>query len=367
MTVEQDFLPFAIGGSANVETQSEYAADPLLSTGNVAGVAKSSFVNKSIRQANAMVSQLGAFLASNNNTDVLDNGNTAQLLALLVNAFDMVLPQFYTFTSGTGTFKVPYLVQTASCNATAGAVYQDGASNQVTVIATVSGAVQLQVNGTNPPATGTGGLQLSKVSGTGDATITYYAVRTPLYMRVKAIGAGGGGGGNSNGGTAPTAGTNTTFGSFLTAGGASAVANGEAVAAAGGVPTLTTSATVLQIRADNGGRGNQFSASAYSYNRISGGSGAAGPVGGAGCGGPSSAVAAQPGQPNTGSGGGGQGCDSGSIIGGTGGSAGAYIECIVLEPTGTYAYSIGVGGTGGQSGAGGSGGSGFIEVEVCWQ
>jgi len=191
---------------------------------------------------------------------------------------------------------------------------------------------------------------------------TYTPPNGVSYFIIDAVGGGGGGSGNSNGGTSPTGGTATTFGGFLSAGGASANGgNGESAAGAGGTNTLTTSATVSQILNITGGRGTEFSASAYSYNRLSGGVGCVGPWGSGGAGGLSNGSAAYAG--SYGSGGGGQGINSGSIVAGTGGSCGGYVRALVVNPAGsTYAYSVGSGGVGGQSGAGGSGGSGYIFI-----
>ena len=76
---------------------------------------------------------------------------------------------------------------------------------------TVAAGLELIASGAAAPATGGGALTLTKVSGTGDATITYYAVRAPNALNVQVIGAGGGGGG------APT--TTSTQSAFASGGG----------------------------------------------------------------------------------------------------------------------------------------------------
>lgn len=81
-----DFLPFATGGSANVESQATYAADPLLPTGNTSGIAKSAFVNKAIRQACWIASNFAQYLSNTTGNDVKDDVNSAALLATMTLA-----------------------------------------------------------------------------------------------------------------------------------------------------------------------------------------------------------------------------------------------------------------------------------------
>jgi hypothetical protein len=70
----------------------------------------------------------------------------------------LFLAQVYSFT-------------VTSANATAGAIYTDANGNQWTVVATIAGATTLVLTSASgtPPASGT----LTKLSGTGDATITF--------------------------------------------------------------------------------------------------------------------------------------------------------------------------------------------------
>ena len=86
MSNQVDFLPFAIGNSANVLSQSDYAALAAILTGFQSGTAKSAQVNKALRQATVMAAVLANFIANNANVNVLDNGDTGTLLTNFVAA-----------------------------------------------------------------------------------------------------------------------------------------------------------------------------------------------------------------------------------------------------------------------------------------
>ena len=85
-----DFLPFSDATSgANVITQSEYAALSNLTTGFVTGIAQSNQANKVWRQSSSMVAALANVLSGAANAgagaDFLDDGNTTNLRAAIVN------------------------------------------------------------------------------------------------------------------------------------------------------------------------------------------------------------------------------------------------------------------------------------------
>lgn len=190
---------------------------------------------------------------------------------------------------------------------------------------------------------------------------TYTTPANVQYIRVRMIGGGAGGSGNGSSIVAGSSGGNTTFGSsLLTANGG---AGGTTAPGAGGTASVTTSATVLQIAALTGaqGGGSAYTATASSY--INGGAGASTYFGG---GGPSIYSAGGYAAPaNTGAGGGSGGTGAGSLNTGVGGSAGGYVEAIIVSPSATYAYAVGAGGAGGAGTnvSGGAGGSGIIIVE----
>lgn len=91
--MSNDFLPFAVGGAANVETQSDYVADTsTLQNGFQSGVANSSKLNKVWRQSSIMAAVLGQFIANTTGKNAVDDGTTATLLANLIAAVSATSP-----------------------------------------------------------------------------------------------------------------------------------------------------------------------------------------------------------------------------------------------------------------------------------
>ncbi|WP_250538828.1 MULTISPECIES: phage tail protein [unclassified Caballeronia] len=78
-----DFLPFAVGGSANVLSQSAYAALSAIANGYSSGVAQSAALNKTWRQSSIMAAVLAQFIADRTGVNSVDDGTTATLLANL--------------------------------------------------------------------------------------------------------------------------------------------------------------------------------------------------------------------------------------------------------------------------------------------
>lgn len=111
-----NFKPFGIGAGANVTSQSDYEALAALLTGFQSGKASSAQINKALRQSTVMASILAQFISDSAGVDVLDNGNTAQILANLKSGMTALTPGrllnvqvFYnsgTYTATTGTRKV---------------------------------------------------------------------------------------------------------------------------------------------------------------------------------------------------------------------------------------------------------------------
>lgn len=198
---------------------------------------------------------------------------------------------------------------------------------------------------------------------------TYYAPVGVSHIRVRMVGGGGGGAGSgSSGGTAPTSGIASTFGtSLLSAGGGSAGAWGYN-GGAGGTSSLGSGSTGLALA---GGAGQGAQGNAVSGTTLIGGQGGSSAFGGNGQGGALTA-AGTAGAANTGGGGGGGGIGTTSSSNtGSGGGAGGFVDAIITTPAASYPYSVGSGGnagTGGTSGyAGGAGGSGLIVIEEYYK
>lgn len=195
---------------------------------------------------------------------------------------------------------------------------------------------------------------------------TYTTPTGCTWIRVRMIGGGSGGvGSGTTGGTAPTAGGSTTFGSTLLVCNGGGASGWQGAGGAGG--TVSNTSGPIMITANTGGRGGAYMYAAVNNIYCIGGMGAATPFGGGGANLTGStgydAIA------NTGGGGGGAGggLSASGTWGGAGGGAGGYIEAIITSPSSTYAYVVGAGGAGGGAGtsgfAGGAGASGIIIVE----
>jgi hypothetical protein len=86
MANEIDFLPFATGGSANVESQATFAADPTTTNGFASGLAQSAKLNKVWRQSSFISAAVANFISNQLGESVLDNGNLTTIIAQLTSA-----------------------------------------------------------------------------------------------------------------------------------------------------------------------------------------------------------------------------------------------------------------------------------------
>lgn len=82
-----DFLPFAIGVSANVDTQAAYAArTAIIANGQSSGVVPSVLLNKINRQPSVIANVVAQYICDQSGLDALDNGSPSTLLANLKTA-----------------------------------------------------------------------------------------------------------------------------------------------------------------------------------------------------------------------------------------------------------------------------------------
>lgn len=304
-----------------------------------------------------------AFLAPGSSGQVLTSGGAAAPTWTSVISSVLVSDVVVSYaTAGSFTWNMPYAFIITSGSASASATYTNN-SVTFTVYQTVSSAtlVILSGNGT-PTSSGT----LTKASGTGDSTLTFSRVLTPLQHYLIIAGGGGGGSGSStvagaNGGNG-SAGSASTFGSsFISAGGGGGGQGAGGSGAGGSGGTLTSGGNTLIVV--TGGEGQGVSGGATNQ-RQGGGCGGNNPLGG-GAGGAASNTTGTSGKAATGGGGGGAGAPIAGFNG-TGGQAGSYIFTQIITTTTTFAVVVGAGGTAGASGtggnAGGAGGSGFAAV-----
>lgn len=356
-----DFLPFCPNDTGtNLLSQSDYSIATDRSIGNQPGIASSKLVNRATRQAAWVASQLAQFMATTTGSDVLDNGDSATFQALLKQCLitNIYAPNQQKFLSGSGTYGVSYYFTVTSANATAGAVYTNNGHTFVVSKTIAADTTLLCVSSGLPTTSGT----LTKSSGTGDATITFAVAKSPLYIKMRMVGAGGGGGEAGNTvGSGGSDGGDTTFGTSTAGGGKLGFIN-NGTGGLGGTATLGSGLLGIALAGgQGGGLGTITSGSAGGGD---GGSSAFGGNGG-GSGGTGGGLPLN-GQTNTGGGGGGA---NGATFGGSGGGAGGYVEALITNPAATYSWAIGAAGTGrtGNGGTGADGGSGCIIVEEYWQ
>ena len=93
-----NFKPFAIASGSNVTSQTEWEGLIALSTGFTAGLARSAQINKALRQGTVMASVLAQFMAETTGEDVLDDGDTAKLVSLLIGSVNTVARSWHPHT-----------------------------------------------------------------------------------------------------------------------------------------------------------------------------------------------------------------------------------------------------------------------------
>ena len=87
---QNDFKPFAVGEGANVIEQSEYEKSGFLKEGFKKGMARSSEINKAIRQGSSIAAAVARFAASKTDEALLDNGDIDTLSRQIETAISSV-------------------------------------------------------------------------------------------------------------------------------------------------------------------------------------------------------------------------------------------------------------------------------------
>jgi hypothetical protein len=87
-----DFLTYAIGVGANVETQAAYAADPAQNIGVGIGIARSALFNKIWRQSSMVAAMIANFTATYSGNYIYDDGNLTEFLNNFETAVKGVFP-----------------------------------------------------------------------------------------------------------------------------------------------------------------------------------------------------------------------------------------------------------------------------------
>ena len=78
-----DFIPFATGAGANVETQAAWVADTVVPTGFQSGITLSIQMNKALRQGTFGVAGLSNYMSQITGQSIADNGSIPDYLVQL--------------------------------------------------------------------------------------------------------------------------------------------------------------------------------------------------------------------------------------------------------------------------------------------
>lgn len=86
MTASTDFLAFATGGGANVESQASWVSDAVVTNGFSSGLASSAKVNKALRQGSFIAAGVATWISQQINGNVPDDGNLTNFVTFLSQA-----------------------------------------------------------------------------------------------------------------------------------------------------------------------------------------------------------------------------------------------------------------------------------------
>jgi len=86
-----EYVPFANDPAANTQTPATYTADSQRTIGNQPGIARSEFVNTSLRQACTGVAGVAQFAVTEGTLDLPDDGDPATFAAALKNAIQALI------------------------------------------------------------------------------------------------------------------------------------------------------------------------------------------------------------------------------------------------------------------------------------
>lgn len=240
-----NFKAFSTANNVNVLNQADYEVLAALGGGFTAGKASSAQINKVLRQASVISSVLAQFIANSSGNDVLDNGDTATILANLLLAFN---------ANGANSFiqisKSFSEIKAAGVSAQQSAVANLGLINKGLARFITSGSftvppgiTTLIVSGCGAGAGG-GGSQTSvstTVAGSGGGGGGGFVIRQPLAVtpgQVLAVTIGTGGAGGAAGGGVGGAGGTTSMGSIVNLLGGAGGSVGQSLtnSASGGSP-----------------------------------------------------------------------------------------------------------------------------------
>ena len=97
-----EFKPFATDDGANVQEQSDYEQSEIIRLGFKEGLAKSSEMNKVLRQVSSVAAAIAEFAAEKSGKDMLDNGDVLTLRKRFEEALHVVSSLFVAEAQGSG-------------------------------------------------------------------------------------------------------------------------------------------------------------------------------------------------------------------------------------------------------------------------
>ena len=167
MTGTSDFLPFATGTEANVESQAAWETDAAVTNGFSSGIASSAKYNKALRQGTFIAAGVAQWVANAITGNVPDDGNLTNLVTYIGNAVTTWVTGLFSFTlanPGSASFPGGLIVKW-------GSGVQSGSSGaQVVTFGTpfpTSALISFATNAASAPPTdfhGTGTLTASSVT-----------------------------------------------------------------------------------------------------------------------------------------------------------------------------------------------------------
>lgn len=228
-----DFVPVAPGPGANVASQATYLADPVVTTGNVSGVAKSAIVNKSLRQGTVIAAVVAQYIADVTGQNSVDDGTTATLLANLKAALRGKLIRTTVYTKNAG-------VQSVSVDGAAPTTV--GATTFTSLSTTTKVGIRMAGGGGAGGGTVLMGATSYGAGGGGGGAAYVEALLTSGFSGGVSVTCGAGGAG-VNGATG-NSGTSSSFGALITANGGvggnaatNSATNSTSAGGAGGIGT----------------------------------------------------------------------------------------------------------------------------------
>ncbi len=102
MPIQNDFLPFAVGSGANVESQTSWVSDSVVAQGFQAGLANSAQANKVLRQATIIAAMIAQFIVDKSGQPAIDDGTTATLETNLTASINALITAFAANALGSG-------------------------------------------------------------------------------------------------------------------------------------------------------------------------------------------------------------------------------------------------------------------------